>query len=369
MKHVFIFGRDPELSLLEIESYLNARKIGHKILSSSNIAAVMEIGETDLSQTIREIGGTVKIAREMEEGEWFYAGTKSKIRYGISSYGDDDAESIEALIKKEMKEGRIKAYKKCSGRKLPFLSPSEIISSKLLEEGFEIVLYKGIIAKTIACFNPKEVESRDNKRPFQRHEQMISIRLAKILINLSGATAGKTIVDPFCGYGILLQEAMLNGINSIGVDVDANCVNAAMKNLEWTKKQFSRQEDYKVIRGNSTELSKFVPKADCAATEPHLGPLMKKLPEKSTAISVIKSLTPMYEKLMREIRKAITGKTAIIVPRFRLYNGERVVMNFNAILEAAGLKSEQILPEIPMPIIYTAPGSTIEREIWVVSAK
>ncbi|MCG2719179.1 MAG: site-specific DNA-methyltransferase, partial [Nanoarchaeota archaeon] len=87
---------------------------------------------------------------------------------------------------------------------------------------------------------------RDLTRPKQRPKHMISIRLARILINLSGAVEDSVLLDPFCGYGILLQEAMLMGLNVFGIDRSYECVNASEINIRWLKKKYNVKKDLKL---------------------------------------------------------------------------------------------------------------------------
>ena len=240
------------------------------------------------------------------------------------------------------------------------LRPYETLA--VMEEGFELVAYKKWVGKVIACSNPKEYEERDELRPKQRHEQMISIRLAKILVNIV-AKPKDVLLDPFCGYGILLQEAMLLGHDVIGVDNNPQCVNASKINLDWTRNKYRLNSSIKVINGDSTMLSNFVKKADCIATEPHLGPILKKLPTKEVALKTVKQLERLYSQVLKEFSKVANGRIAIIMPRFRLHTNERISMGFLKLLRESGLKP--ISKDIP--IIYSAPKSRMDREIWVIS--
>ena len=94
------------------------------------------------------------------------------------------------------------------------------------------MIYKKLIAKTIAVSNPLELKERDLGRPAVDYMKSISIRLGKILINLSKTKESQTLIDPFCGSGTILQEAMLNDINVIGLDVDKISVDQTKLNLE-----------------------------------------------------------------------------------------------------------------------------------------
>lgn len=362
MKYIFTFGRNPELSLLELKIFLNSRNIAFKLLDFSELAAVLDLPELDFEDMISKLGGTLKIAEVIDENEELYSGSSRKIKFGISVYSDTDVSELRASIKKQMKSLKIKAMEKHSKRNLPFLSPKEVFNFDLLNDGFELVVFDAYIGKTIAAYNPKAVEERDLKRPKQRPKHMISIRLAKILINLSGAVKGSTLLDPFCGYGILLQEAMLMGMDVYGIDKSYDCVNASMANIRWLKKKYDVKKKSKIVKGDSTELSKFVRKVDYVATEPYMGPLMKKLPTHSDAIKILRELDPMYMKVLKELRKVVRKNIVIIAPRFRLYNGKRLHLDFDKLLMGSRLKAMK-----GMPLIYTAPKSKMEREIWILS--
>ncbi|MBU2589290.1 MAG: hypothetical protein KJ939_05775 [Nanoarchaeota archaeon] len=363
MEYILTFGRNPELSLLELKIFLNSRNIGFKLLDFSELAAVLELPELDFEDMISKLGGTLKIARVIDiNNEELYSGTGKKIKYGISVYSDTDTSQIKAFVKKQMKSFRLKAMLKSSKRSLPFLSPTEVLNFRLTNEGFELVVFKKYIGKTIALYNPKEIEKRDLTRPKQRPKHMISIRLARILINLSGAVEDSVLLDPFCGYGILLQEAMLMGLNVFGIDRSYECVNASEINIRWLKKKYNVKKRSKIVRGDSQELSKYIKKVDYVATEPYMGPLIKKLPTKGEAIKILKELEPMYLRVLKELKKVVRKNIVIIAPRFRLYTGQRLSLDFDKLLKESRLKAMR-----GMPLIYTAPKSKMEREIWILS--
>ena len=195
---------------------------------------------------------------------------------------------------------------------------------------------------------------------------MISIRLAKILINLAMAKPGSLLLDPFCGYGILLQEAMLMNINTAGFDINRECADASKANLMWTASATTALQ----ITGYSIQTAGIFQeslKKQTAQQQRTLhGTLLKKIPVKSEAVKIIAELQPIYRDVLRELAWIVKGHIVIIVPRFRLYSGERIKFNFEKMLHDFSLKPVEMLPEIKMPIIYTATDSKIEREIWVL---
>ena len=69
------------------------------------------------------------------------------------------------------------------------------------------------------------VKNRDMNKPVRREALAISPRLSKILINLSEAKPHDKLLDPFCGIGGILAEALIKRINVHGIDKDkmASC--------------------------------------------------------------------------------------------------------------------------------------------------
>ena len=79
---------------------------------------------------------------------------------------------------------------------------------------------------------------RDQARPARDAKVgMLPPKLAQILINLCGPLkADAVVLDPFCGTGVVLQEALLMGYRAYGTDISERMVEYTEKNLEWLLK-------------------------------------------------------------------------------------------------------------------------------------
>ena len=365
-EYVFVLGRDPQLSMLELKSYLTTRGIEHEIVDYTTKAALLKLPELDFEAMINDLGGISKIARVFDDlnNEDLFNITGNKMNYAISAYDDTDITDLKAELKEMFREQKIKATLKNPSHEDGFLGPSKVVKHKLVSEGFELIVYNGAYARTIAVSNLFEYEKRDKARPVQRPLQMVSIRLAKILINLSGAKPGLTVLDPFCGIGVVLQEAMLMKINSIGIDVDDEMIAASIKNTDWTRKNSHSNATCKVVHADSTKQINV--KADCVASEPYMGPLLRKIPMEVEANKIMNELRSMYSSLLKNLKPNVKGKIAIVMPRFRLYSGKRISADFEKIAYDNGYKPCQILPKIQFPLTYLGQRAIIEREIWVI---
>ncbi|MCG2717525.1 MAG: hypothetical protein L6408_01655, partial [Nanoarchaeota archaeon] len=363
-EYLFILGRDHELSILEIIAYFEKNKLNYSMKDFTVSAAVIAIdGEFDSVISIKQLGGIVKIGEIISDvRDYIYEGTDNKVKFGVSPYEVEDISDIEQEIKSMFKEQKLKGIYKKTKREGGPLMPNEVIKQKLVEEGVEFLVYRNYLAKTLAAFNPFDHEKRDEQMPCKDYLKTISIRLAKILINLSQAK--KTLLDPFCGYGVILQEGMLMGLDVKGIDQDKTSIDSAKTNLRFIEKKYNLKVSYKVIHGDSTQLSKIIQNADAIATEPFLGPYIKEMPTIQEAQKIMAKLEPMYDAVIKEAKKVVKGKIAIVVPRFPTIQNVEVVMRFSQIIKKYGYKPWRPIELIGMPVIY--PHGRIVREIWVI---
>jgi tRNA G10 N-methylase Trm11 len=113
---------------------------------------------------------------------------------------------------------------------------------------YEIFLHK--IDKKIVfglvdqIFDYENIKKRDMKKPIRREELAISPRLSRILINLSEAKENDNLLDPFCGIGSILLDALSLNINVFGIDKDQDAINGVRKNIDWLKENFSIKNRY-----------------------------------------------------------------------------------------------------------------------------
>src|SRR3989338_3918086 len=276
MIYLFVLGRDPELARIEIECVLENEPSKFRILDSSKNVAAVECEDIN-TKIIEKLGGIIKIAKVISntsdpydiendlENCGLYSGNKNKTEYYIDHYNTHLLSLVEDFTKDYFKRMKIKAlYKKTA-------EPSKLARKDIIRKGLNLVIYKNYIGKAIAITNPLELRARDIGRPSVDYAKVISIRLAKILINLSKIKKGETLLDPFAGSGTIMQEAMLQGVNTIGADDDQNSVNEANKNLEWVKRKYGAAGNFRIVKADARNLAEKLKgkKVDAAVTEPY----------------------------------------------------------------------------------------------------
>jgi tRNA G10 N-methylase Trm11 len=149
-------------------------------------------------------------------------------------------------------------------------------------------------------------------------------------------------LDPFCGVGTILQEALLAKAKVIGLDVNRWCVDAAKQNLEWLVDEYTLEEaDYVLVQGDSRKLtSKIRDDIGCLATEPDLGPALRETPTVPYAEKIIEDLRPLYTDFLMEVHKILTptGYLALVTPSIKTRSGKSVNLGIKEMAERVGFK-------------------------------
>ncbi|MEM4330781.1 MAG: hypothetical protein QW273_02110, partial [Candidatus Pacearchaeota archaeon] len=209
--YFFVLGRNPPLGRAEIFLYLEKEKIPFQEIFFEENILILSL-EKEFNFFIQEFGGVLKLGKLKvfeDKNSFFDFIEKEEIikedKFDYSLLGNMNEEIFINKFKREQKKARIKKI----GRKLRHQTGK---ISFLPKSDFDIFAFEnkkiffGLVEQT---YESKEDEKRDMEKPVRRESLAISPRLAKILINLSGIKKGETLLDPFCGIGVILQEALL----------------------------------------------------------------------------------------------------------------------------------------------------------------
>lgn len=242
MRYLAVLGRQPEISIAELEALLPLAKI-FKVVERGDSANICFIdGLKAFPVNIRRLGGVLKLAVKIEEKPLDYLRKlpEGKITIGISDY------SSKASKKTAMTEAlKLKKILARNGRSVRVIENKEAVLSTATslhnglsgknERKVEFIKVDGDWFRVIGVQDIDTYTERDRVRPARDSKVgMLPPKLAQILINLCGnLKPGSLILDPFCGTGVVLQEALLMGYRVYGTDVNERMVEYSEKNLEW----------------------------------------------------------------------------------------------------------------------------------------
>lgn len=355
MKYFFILGRNPKLSREEIFSYLEARKVNFsEVVFESNLLVI----ESYIKIPIQNLGGTIFSGNVLFEGnisnfEDYLKNNEivESDKFSYSVFGNVEPD----LLKEKFKKERKKAVLKHGHKKISF---QEGNSENFAKADFYLFLYsinnKVYLGLVNQIYEYTSLKKRDMEKPIRREELAISPRLSKILINLSEAKSGDLLLDPFCGVGAILSEALVLGINVFGIDKDSKAIKDAEKNIIWLKSEF----DIKAKEEIKNMDSKGTPRVNCdaVATETPLGKLQKHKISNSEAKKVISDFEGIIIPILRRIKvvKKKNARIAITFPKVKEFS-----VDYQKISERTGLKV------VLKPIEESRKGQFIGREILV----
>jgi tRNA G10 N-methylase Trm11 len=329
-KYLFVLGRDRILSREELFS-----KVKGEILLEEEDILILELDEFD--QTIDDFGGIIKLGNEINLSSIEL--NKDKIKLAVNS------QIIIDVLKPRLKDLRVKYA--ITKLEIPEIKPSDY---EILEVDKRFFLMQ--------ASSPKEYKKRDEVRPRFDEKKVTSIRLAKILINLSKAK--KEILDPFCGCGTILQEALLKNLNAYGLDLD---LQDSKENLSWLRQNFKINKKFTLQRGDVRNLSKYFKQVECIVTEPYLGPYLKTYPPRRKAIGIIDEVSKLYSLFLREASKIVKHRLIILTPIIKTKEKQRIRLNFKDLIREFNFHA------VTEPITYKLKRSIIEREIWILEHK
>jgi tRNA G10 N-methylase Trm11 len=389
--YAFIPGKNWKLSLAEFVSFLEARNCHYEVCELTKAFFTVGVDEGLSASVIADLGGIIKIGRvaasvstraveeaflrkdEEAEGQvrWSLSSSgiademletsSGKFVFGVSVYYTEQSfqpvsKIMQRFLGSSMKH-ELAAHGKRSGfmgfprrRQQPQLSHVEVLKKGLVERKAEILFCVGkeqsVVSTTVAVHNPFEFQRRDIGRPFQRKIFAIPPRLAKIMVNLGYCTSGKLLLDPFCGVGTILQEALLTRARVIGMDLNPWCVKATTENLAWLKKEYMlREAEYTVLQGDSRTLTdRIQQEVDCIATEPDLGPALRHIPTASYATKIMGRLKPLYRDFLEEAHKILKkgGRLVLVTPYIKTRSEKPVTMRIEE--EAVLIGFEKVYP-------------------------
>ena len=387
---LLILGRQPTLGLAELESLYGADALTN--ISKSAVLLSMDPGEIDFSR----LGGSVKLAQvltELDTTDWSqlvnYLIDKlpqhvayrldGKIQFGLSVYGLNitpmQINKSNLSIKKAVKStGR-------SIRVVPnneqALNSAQVLHNQLTTDlGMELLLVrngnKTILAQTLSEQDIASYAARDHQRPKRdAHVGMLPPKLAQIIINLATGTietVNKTskqaavVLDPFCGTGVILQEATLMGYNIYGTDLEPRMIEYSGANLDWLfGPKFS--PELEAADATSTLWRNFT----TIACETYLGRPFSATPKPEVLTEVMQDVNHIHKKFLANVAaQTKTGfRMCIAVPAWKTTQGFKHLKVLDS-LEELGYTRLKFVHAGDQDLIYHREGQIVARELVIL---
>jgi len=229
-----VLGRTPKLSLAELEIIFGASNV----TPLSDDLALVDAKTIDIDR----LGGTIKAGKIIKEPITNYLANlpPGKITLGLSDYSRNataKSSQTQALKFKSVLKRHGRSVRIVPNNATPALSSATSHHNQLGEKTnhIEIITFQKHVALSIGTQNITAYAKRDQARPARDVATgMLPPKLAQILINLAaGPAATGRLLDPFCGTGTVLQEALLMGYSVYGTDLSEKMIKYSKRNLDW----------------------------------------------------------------------------------------------------------------------------------------
>lgn len=408
-RSIAILGRQPAIGLAELESLYgadNVRAVGTQ-------AALLDVAADTIS--FSRLGGSIKLGEVMgyvDSLQWpaiekqlrvcaleaARQAPDGKIKLGLSVQGlSISLPKLGAMglnLKKALRsldrEGSVRVV---PNKELELNSAQVLHNGLATPNGIELLIIRDghstIVGRTTAVQDIDAYAKRDQGRPKRdARVGMLPPKLAQTILNLALADTPPSskvqVLDPFCGTGVVLQEAMLMGCSVIGSDIDQRMGDYTVKNLDWLRGQYPETEN--VGRswqlGDATTLQwrtsdedggdTHAPATiDAVACEGYLGQPFSTLPKPEKLADVKSTCNTILRKFLANIGGQIKPGTrlCLAVPAWQVKSGQFQHLSVLDRIEELGYNRVSFKHVEPSDLIYARADQIVARELLVLIKK
>lgn len=391
--YIALLGRQPALGMAELE------KVHGDVKWFSDHSAV--ITTDDFS--IEKLGGTLKAGRivaTLPRGDWrtssmklvkaytdAWSGVEGKITLGISAYGFDisprDVQKTGIVLKQKLKKLDV------SLRLIPnqeiALNTAASHHNKLGLSSNKVELLvvrarngKVIIAESTGAQNITALARRDQERPKRdAFVGMLPPKLAQMMINLATPDSANKdsqalrILDPFCGTGVIPQEALLLGYDAYGTDLSEKMIAYSQTNLEWLKKTHHIDEHTWELKADDAMTARWTQPIDAVACESYLGQPFSAPPSPSKLTEVRGNCNKIITAFLENIGPQLEPGTPLCVgvPAWRSTDDSFTHLPLINNLEQLGFTRHEFANVRNEELLYARDDQVVARELLVLRKK
>lgn len=390
---LLILGRQPELGLAEAESVFGATNVsplGQQTAFVSRPAADIifsqlggstrlctVLGSVAATQWERVVNHTIPLIQDIISGL-----PEGKIRLGMTYIGKGvNPKLLNATglsIKKTIK---------ATGRSIRIipnpaaeLNTAQVLHNQLTgQTGIELVFipYNGhtIIARTVVVQDITAYAARDQRRPKRdARVGMLPPKLAQIIINLASGprrtdqqAVPSTILDPFCGTGVVLQEALLNGSSAYGTDLEPRMIEYSATNLDWLADRHHIPTNNYVLQVGDATKHRWDHTFSTVACETYLGRPLSSLPRPDKLAEIMNDCDTIHRKFLQNLAQQTPAgfRACLAVPAWK--TGSRIEhLKTLANLRELGYNRLRFVHVDTNRLLYHRPDQLVARELVVL---
>ncbi|HEX7483799.1 MAG TPA: methyltransferase domain-containing protein [Candidatus Saccharimonadales bacterium] len=385
--YIAILGRQPALGMAELEHLYG----GTNTAWFSDDTATIKTDELSIEQ----LGGTQKAGRvviELPASDWHrvsqkivqayvqaWSGFEGKITLGISVYGFPiDAREVQKtgiILKQKLKKQNVSL--RLIPNAEPVLNTATAHHNKLglSNNKVELIVVKSgngsiIVAESTGAQNITALAKRDQERPKRdAFVGMLPPKLAQMMLNMAvpSGTSHLRVLDPFCGTGVILQEAALMNHAVYGTDLAEKMVKYSQANLEWLADTHHLTIDATVHGGDAMD-TKWQSPIDAVVCESYLGQPFSAPPSPAKLTDVRKNCNYIISTFLKNIGSQIAPGTplCVAVPAWKSINNDFTHLPLVNDVESLGYERYDFKNIEHKELLYFREDQIVARELLVL---
>lgn len=194
------------------------------------------------------------------------------------------------------------------------------------------------------------------------------VRLSSAQSNRKGDQNKMIVLDPFCGTGVILQEALLMGYSTYGTDLSEKMIDYSRENLEWLKTKYHTEFNYRLHEGDAIN-TKWKQPIDAVVCETYLGQPFSAPPSPAKLEEVKNNCNHIITEFLKNLAPQIKPGTpvCIAIPAWRDKNGRFTHLPLIATIARLGYKPHEFTNISQNDLLYYRENQIVARELLVLT--
>lgn len=392
--YIAILGRQPALGMAELE------RVFGSVRRFSDQSAIID---SDAPVDVERLGGTLKAGRiilELPTGrarDWRAISMKivqhysrqwahhdGKITFGISVYDvrgatGRDVQKTGLVLKAKLKSHDVSLRLVPNAEAALSTATSHHNKLGLADNKVELLVVQApsgttMVAESVGAQNISALAARDQGRPKRdAFVGMLPPKLALMMVNLAGGQhpQERRVLDPFCGTGVILQEAALLGYRVYGTDVSEKMIRYSRDNLNWLQDTILKQPiDWYLHEGDATEITWQTP-VELVVAETYLGQPFSAPPSSAKLTEVRGNCNHIIGGFLKNLSRQLPPETPVClaVPAWRDANGSITHLPLVQKLGDFGFDRISFQSVSAQDLVYFREDQVVARELLVLKTR
>ena len=391
---IALLGRQPHLGVAELERTYGS----NHVTWFSDTTACVKTAEF----SVQQFGGIQKAGRVTAElkGDWTavskkviqaytqaWSGHQGKITLGVSAYGfarisGREVQRTGIILKSQLKKCGVNVRLVPNVEAALSSATSHHNKLGLSDNKVELIIVRNdqgsvIVAESTGAQNITALAKRDQGRPKRdAFVGMLPPKLALQMINLGAGSLSPTdshdmvLLDPFCGTGVVLQEALLRGFSAYGTDISEKMVDYSTKNLQWLEATHRTRAPWKLTEGDAMT-TKWQQPINVVVCETYLGQPFSAPPSPAKLREVRGNCNHIISTFLKNIAPQLPVETplCIAVPAWRDSRGYFTHLPLIDTLDQLGYELVPFKNVVSKQLLYFREDQVVARQLLVLRRK